>query len=161
MAIEFSSFLGNINNTIYSMPFLNCILSSVVYTSIILSILIIIMVLFIYPCKKDTPGWVLVKLFIYIFAINTIIFSARYSMMSNQINEKSNDESSSNFITNINRRGGSNVYNNESIKVVPNFSEHRQVEDDSEYNEHKKEERPISNKVITASDMLDDVEKLL
>ena len=152
MAIEFSSCLNGINNSIYNIPFLNNVFSSIIYTSIVLSILIIILIIFIYPCKKDTPSWILVKLFIYLFTVNAIIFSAQHSMTLNNYKEKSSDVKSDEFITNINKRGG-NIYNKENIKVVPNFNEREQIEEDHI------EEEINNNKELNVGDMLDAVER--
>jgi hypothetical protein len=68
MTIEFNSFFGNISNSIYLVTGLNHIFSSVLYTSLVLSIMIIIMVMLIYPGEEKSPSWLIIKLFLYVFA---------------------------------------------------------------------------------------------
>jgi hypothetical protein len=158
MSIEFSELLNTINSKVYSIPIFNTILSSVIYTSIILSILLIVILVFIYPCAEDTPSWAFAKIFIYLFIANTVIFSAHYSIMSNKYKEKIVDRASTDFITNINRRGGS-IYDRDSIRVVPKFEERRiNIPDECE---QPTPSAPIPDEQLTVGDMLDRVEKAL
>lgn len=147
MSIHFSEFINDVNSSIYNIPIFNTILSSVVYSSIILSILVIVLLIFVYPAD-GIPSWVLVKMFIYLFIINTMIFSAHYSVMSSKCKEKSNNSKSEEFINNINRRGG--AYDKDNIQVLPNF---KIIE---------KEELPdVINTHATVNDMLLSVENTL
>lgn len=154
MAIEFSNMLNGINNTIYSLPFFNSIFSSIIYTSIILSILIIIIIVFIYPCKEDTPVWILAKLFVYLFTINTLVFSLNHASISNNFREKSNDMISDEFITNINKRGG-NAYEKDSIQVIPKFANKDIYEPIIDIDE------PITMVEPTVESLLNDIKKRL
>ena len=153
MSIEFSELLNTINNKLYAIPILSTILSNVVYTSITLSILLIIILIFIYPCAEDTSSWAFAKLFIYLFIANTVVFSIHYSIMSNKYKEKIVEKNSSDFITNINRRGGA-VYDKDTIRVVPKFETRieDQIEDDAE---------SVKNEPLTVSELLDNVENNL
>lgn len=150
MAIHFSEFLSDINSSIYNIPIFNTILSSVVYSSIILSILVIVMLIFVYP-SDGIPSSVLVKMFVYLFVVNTLIFSAHYSVMSSKYKEKSSINKSDEFITNINRRGG--AYDKDNIKVMPNFMSQEKLDRDTE---PETESEPQ-----TVNDMLMSVEKTL
>ena len=153
--IEFNSLINSIQNNIHGIPFFNGILSNIVYVSITLSILLIIMILFIYPCKETTPAWVLAKLFVYLSITNLIIFSMHNSIMKNKYSEKFSSETSEKFINNINSRGGSaSIYNSENIKVVPTFKEI-----DSDEIDGTNETSNEINKGLTVSDILDDVER--
>lgn len=154
MAIEFSSFLGDVNNTIYSIPVFNTILSNVVYTSIILSIILLIIIIFIYPSDDMTTSS-MIKLFIYIFIANTVVFASYNSFISNKYKEKYMDHSSDQFMTNINKKGGNTVYADENIKVTPKFA-NTDVRIYNEENEHKED-----YKNATTSDILDDLEQTI
>lgn len=149
MAIEFNSFTNNIFNSIYSIPLLNGIFSSILYTSIILTIILIIILLAIYPCEKDTPPWILLRIFLYLVVANTLVFSVHHSIISNKYEEKYSNDESGKFITNINRKGGNSIYNKESIEVKPNFAEY-EISDEVE--------QPQDNPKLTISDILDSVE---
>jgi hypothetical protein len=158
MAIEFSSVFGTISNGIYSIPFMNTILSSVLYTSIILSILLIIVIMFIYPGKKNSSSWVLVKLFIYLTIANVVVLSAHHSIMNNKYKERDSNDDSVKFIDNISKRGGNVVYANDSVQVIPRFEEREYVEDpltSDQYNQNGGYQPEIRE--ITASQLLDDI----
>lgn len=156
MAIEFSSFIGNIHNSIYSVPILHTILSNVIYTSIVLSIILIILLLVIYPCKSDTPSWVMLKVFTYLVIVNTIVFSVHRSVLSNKYKEESSFKDNENIYNNINKVGGVGIYDEENIKVVPTFSNQNDSCAEQSQSYHHNE-----NKEVTVSDILDDVEQLV
>lgn len=151
MSIHFSEFLTDINSSIYSIPIFNTILSSVVYSAIILSILVIIMLLFVYP-TGEIPAWVLTKMFIYLVLVNTVVFSAHYSLMNNKLNEKLTANSNSEFMSNINKKNGG--YDKDNIKVVPCFKQRENIPDDEE------EVQKITSE-LTVNDVLSSVEKTL
>jgi hypothetical protein len=153
MAIQFSEIFNNLNNSVYSVPIFNTILGSIFYTSIILSILVIIMVVFISPDNTIAPTS-FTKMFIYLFIINTLVFSAHYSMQADKYKEKSNEHASTEFITNINRSGGAHG----SIKVVPNFKTRESFPDEEP--EHEPAHEP-EHKELTVSDMLNKIEQSL
>lgn len=153
MAIEFGSFVGNINNGIYSIPFLNTIFSSVLYTSIILTILLIIILLVIQPEDNSSE---LIKIFLYTFITNVIIFSVHSSIVSNKYKEHYSDKKSYDFISGINDKTGGAIYADETIKVIPQIK--NDADSDSDSDSDKNYEEP---KVKSISDMLDDVEKKL
>lgn len=159
MAIEFSSFLGNINKSIQSIPFLNVVLSSVIYTSIILSILVIIVMLFIYP-QEHTPGWILVKVFIYIVILNTIVFSAHHAIIKDIYKDTAETKKSEEFMTNINNHKIGGIYQADNIRVVPKFEDHedRDIDLDSKSSVisavQSSHQQPV-----TVSSLLDELEQ--
>lgn len=147
MSIEINSLFGNITNSIYSTTGLNNLFVSIIWTSVILSIIIIIILMFMYPAKKGTPAWILFKIFLYIVAINTIILSVHNSIISNNYKEKYLDKSSDQFISNINKSGGYKL-NNDHIKVNPSF-------DQKEYTYEIKNEKDLTS----VNDILNDIEQ--
>ena len=152
MAIEFGSFIGNINNGIYSVPFLNVIFSSVLYTSIILSILLIVILLTIQP--PEDSSFELFKIFVYTFITNIIIFSVHSSIVSNNYKEQYEDKKSYELMDNINdKTGGAAIYAEDTIKVMPQFK--------SSEAESDNEDREEEIKVKSISDMLDNMENAI
>lgn len=152
MTIQFSDFLSDINNSVYSIPFFNVVLSSVIYTSIVLSILVLIMVLFICP-SSEISTITFGKMFIYLFIVNTLVFSAHYSVMGNKLRESSNIQSGDEFISNISRRGG--AYDKDNISVKPNFTPMEKFEED------RPEQIASRAEPVTVSEMLSSVERTL
>lgn len=148
MAIEINSFFGGICNSIYSATGLNYIFSSVLYTSLVLSVIIILMILLLYPAKRGSPAWLILKLFLYILMAITIVFSIHNSFIRNNYKEKYLNNNVSSLMDNI--HGGGLVYGNDKIKVQPNLESY--PEDHS--NEEDFDEKPLS-----LSEMIDDLEK--
>ena len=161
MLIEFSSMINDINNSIYSVPLFNKILSNVLYTAIVLSIIILIVLIVIYPCKGDTSGWILTRLFIYISIINTFLLSVFRNTTISKCKEKYSDSMSNDFITNINSKTGGYIYHKDNMKVVPNLKK-PEIEDDDDDSDDSdnsdSDDKPKENKNITISDMLDNIE---
>ena len=148
MAIEINSFFGGICNSIYSATGFNRILSSVVYTSLTMSIMIIIAIMLIYPAKKNSPSWLLLKLFLYIFIGITFMFSIHSSFIRNNYKEKYLNSNVNTLMNNI--HGGEAVYNNEKIKVQPNLEIKEEPEEVYE---------PVKEEPNSLSAMIDDLEK--
>lgn len=158
MLIEFNSIINTINNSIYSVPFFNKVLSNVIYTAIILSIIAIIVIICIYPCKSNTSCWVLTRLFIYLIIVNTIILASYQSVITNKYKKKYIDSVSDDFITNINSKSGGTIYHRENMKVVPKFTHNESNNDDVYYTPSCMED-DSAKKLTTVSNILDDVEK--
>ncbi len=123
MPVEFNSVLNEISNSIYSTPIFNKILSNIFYTSIILSILLLIVFTCMFPSKESAPEWAFVKVFIYLTLVNCIVLGSYQSTISNKYKEKYSDNFSKEFINKVNSKTGGAIYNADSIKVVPNFSQ--------------------------------------
>ncbi len=143
MPIEISSFLGGISNSIYSITGLNHIFSSVLYTALGLSIVIIIIIMLIYPCKKDTPLWLLFKTFLYIMIVIMMSFSIHSNFIRNNYKEK---YLNNNVSTMMNNTHGGVVYVDEKVDVRPRL--------DKTY-----EAMPDEAPPQTLSDVLDDLER--
>ena len=152
MAIEFGAFVGNINNSIYSVPLLNMVFSSILYTSIILSILLIVILLVIQP--NEDSSFELFKICVYTFVTNLVIFSVHSSIVSNKYKEQYSADKSYDLINDINDKTGGAIYASETIKVVPQLK----VPDDIPDLDMEEVNEP---QVKTISDMLDDVENAI
>jgi hypothetical protein len=67
MPFELSESLKNTCGVTFASRGMNGLFCSKFYTTLILTIMILILITVIYPCKKGTPFWVVGKLGIYIF----------------------------------------------------------------------------------------------
>src|SRR6476661_992073 len=113
MTIEFNSISSGITNYIGNKSLLGSILNNVFFTAITLTILLIMMVLFLYPTNSknrksngSNPSNTLVKLFVYLFLTNATVLALHYSITTKKCKEESDLQQSSEFITNINKKGG-------------------------------------------------------
>lgn len=151
MAIEFNTFFGGIKNSVYATAGLNNVFCSIVYTALLLSIIILIILVCIYPCKKNTPPWRLVKVFIYVLIASVVVLALHSSFIKNKYQEAFIEKNADNYIDNIHRYGGSaGIYDNEKIKVTPKFDNNYVIE------EEFVEEEPKKNNF---EDLLSDLEK--
>ena len=118
MSIEINTFFGDIFNSIYSATGLNKILRNVLYTSLFLSIIILVVTVTIYPCKKNTPMWIIFKLYIYILIISTIIISIHNNFIKSDFKEKYLNENVNHLMNNIH---GANYDQKDKVEVIPDF----------------------------------------
>lgn len=159
--IEFSSVIKWINNSIYAVPFFNTILSNVIYTAIVLSILLIIILVAIYPCKNGTTGWIFVKLFLYLTIINAAILSAYQSVISNKYKDKYSETASNDFMNTINNKSGGTIYAEMHKKVMPDFKDRRDSSEDDHNGHDYKHNHNNDDEGRNATEMLDDIDKRL
>lgn len=163
MAIEFSSVTNGISNYLYTSSFLNCTLTNVLYTSIILSIILLIIVLFVYTDAQESSVF---KLFLHMFIVNTVVLAAHQSVLAIKYKENNIDAATSDIMTNINRKGGNVIYDDENVKVTPKFKD-MDISDlnkdtyESKYqtNESYEEQQPEINNATTATELLDELER--
>jgi hypothetical protein len=152
MPIEFNSILGNINNSIYSIPLLNTIFSNVFYTSIILSILLLVVLILVFPSDELSP-WVLTKMFFYLTVINTLILSTYNSVISNKYKSKLMDDNNDKFINTVTGAGTRVIYAEDAIKVTPNFDHSHESYEESQPS------LPMESSDLSPTNMLDMLEK--
>ena len=73
MPIELSESLKNTCGVTFASRGMNGLFCSKFYTTLILTIMILILITVIYPCKNGTPLWIVGKLGFYIFAATLAI----------------------------------------------------------------------------------------
>ena len=123
MAIDIGSFFQSICNKTYSVTGLNAVFSSVINMAIILSIIIILLIMTIYPCKKGTPIYILGKLFLYVLLISVSLLSLHSSIIKNDYQQKYSDQTMGTF---INKIGGKNeIYREDMVEIKPQYSDDR------------------------------------
>ena len=137
MTVEIGSVFNDICNKSYSISGLNVIFSSILNTSIILCIIVLLIITFIYPCKKGTSSLLLLKLFIYIFISVVFILSIHSSIIKNNYQEKSNNTKLNSFMNNID--SNQTVYGGDMIKPSINLQTEQNFEISTEENVVKNE----------------------
>lgn len=117
MPIEINSLFSGIYNSFYSTVGLNRIFSSTFNTALLLSITIILIIVILYPCQKNTPFYLLFKLFLYIAGVTLITFAMHSNFIKNDYKEKYLKSSHEDLITNL--HGGAEQYSEEKIDIKP------------------------------------------
>jgi hypothetical protein len=77
------------------------------YTTAILTVMIIILVMILYPCQKNTPIWVLVKLGFYVFLVSLGMIFIHDCVVFHEYEKKVGGDESDDFIGGLN--GGGNI----------------------------------------------------
>ncbi len=148
MPIEISNFFSDINTSMFNIIGLNRIFTSVIYTSLLISVIVMIIVLFLYPYKKSTPSYLFIKSFLYITMAVTIILALHSSFIRTYYRAKSQDTELNSFVDRV----GGNNHSEDSVPIVPSqvISDNQQDIDDD-----IGEIMPEKNK--TVSEMLDSI----
>ena len=120
MPFELSKYLKNTYGLTFASRGLNVIFCNKFYTTIILTIIILMIITIMYPCKKGTPFWVVCKVGLYIFiATITILFihdSVTHSTNALALSGADDDE----FVKGLN--GDDNVaFGGDNMHIKPNF----------------------------------------
>jgi hypothetical protein len=120
MPIELSESLKNTCGVTFASRGMNGLFCSKFYTTLILTIIILILITVIYPCKKGTPFWIVGKLGFYIFAATLAILFLHdgvvYSSYKKEVAGGEGDE----FVKLL--TGGDNVaFGGDNLPVNPKF----------------------------------------
>ena len=84
---------------------MNGIFVSRFYTTAILTVMIIILVMILYPCKKNTPVWILVKLGFYVFLVSLGMIFIHDCVVFHEYEKKVGGDESDEFIGGLNGSG--------------------------------------------------------
>lgn len=148
MTIEIGYFFNDVcNSTLNS--YIGSVFKNVLYASLLLTFLILIIIFFMYPCKKDIPYFVYIRMILYIFGVVLGILS-----IHNRITEINAEEL---YSSSINKeiyktvKGGNNlVYEPKShVKISPKYTE-------TEFQDHYDENKPSLDD-IDSEDILEHI----
>lgn len=118
MSIDIGSFSKDISNKIYSITGLNFIFSNICVTSILLSSVILLIIMILFPFRKGTGAFLLGKLLLYIYISVLLTLIIYRSTIKNIYEKKYTDKNVKQFIDTI---GGNVVYEKDSMRVKPNY----------------------------------------
>jgi hypothetical protein len=120
MPFELSESLKNTCGLTFASRGMNGLFCSKFYTTLILTIMILILITIIYPGKKGTPFWIIGKLGLYIFvACLAVLFihdGVVYNSYKKEVAGGNNDE----FVSHL--YGNENIaFKDDNVSVVPIF----------------------------------------
>jgi hypothetical protein len=98
MPFELSNSLKSTCGWSFASKGMNCLFASRFYTTAILTIMIIILIMIIYPVKKNTPVWLLVKLGFYIFIVSLGMIFIHDCVIYHEYEKEVSISESENFI---------------------------------------------------------------
>ena len=120
MPFQLSEYLKNTCGLTFASRGLNVIFCNKFYTTIILTIIILMIITIIYPCKKGTPFWIVGKVGLYIFmATITILFI--HDSVTHSTNAKTGgNDADDEFVEGL--TGDNNVaFSGDNMHIKPNF----------------------------------------
>lgn len=118
MPIDISSLLKDTGSWAFLSKGMNKLFKSRVYTTAILTMLIIILVMILYPCKENTPTWVLLKLGFYVFLVSIGVIFMHDCVLFHKYKEKEEFEDAAAMGSTIS--GEDNIaFVSEKTNVVP------------------------------------------
>ena len=120
MPIELSESLKNTCGVTFASRGMHRLFCSKFYTTLILTIMILILITVIYPCKKGTPFWIVGKLGFYIFAAALAILFLHDGVVYSSYKKEVAGGESDEFVEALN--GGDNVaFGGDNLPVNPKF----------------------------------------
>ena len=102
MPIELSDSLKSTCGWSFSSPGFNRLFKGKISTACLMTVFVIILIMIIYPCKKDTSILVLLKLAVYVFLANFAILFIHDCVTYNSYASGGDDRDVNNLINNMN-----------------------------------------------------------
>jgi len=112
MPIDLCSSVNKISNYTFGSGFLNTIFGSSLSVAFVVSIIMILLIMMMYPAKSGTSLLIIVKLFIYMFMFTLLIVFLHDGVLKYAMKENVESETDSSFIKNTATMGGDVVYHN-------------------------------------------------
>lgn len=121
MPFELSESLKNTCGMTFASRGINGLFCSKIYTSAILTLLIIVLIMILYPGQKGTPFWMIGKLGVYIFITTLVIVFIHDGVVYSAFEKKTGGDETESFIAGIG--GDANLpFKDENHEVRPNVS---------------------------------------
>ena len=117
MPIDITSTLSQGESLTFLSKGLTRLFNSRIYTTAILTVMVIILIMIMYPCKQNTPTWVLLKLGFYIFIVSIGVIFMHDCVILKENNEKRGDAEDSDIINIVTDKDNNDDIFNESISV--------------------------------------------
>jgi hypothetical protein len=93
--------------------------NSRIYTTAILTVMVIILIMIMYPCKQNTPTWVLLKLGFYIFIVSIGVIFMHDCVILKENNEKRGDAEDSDIINIVtDKDNNDDIFNNIIVVIM-------------------------------------------
>lgn len=105
MPIDFFSSLKGASNWAVGSPLLNNILGSSIFVAIVVSLIMMLLVMFMYPAKAGTPFSIVAKMFIYMFFGSLLVIFLHDGIIKYTMEEEFTTRDSDAFMQNTTMQG--------------------------------------------------------
>ena len=130
MPFELGDSLKSTCNWTFQSKGMNGLFFSKFYTTAIITVMVIVLIMIIYPCKKNTPSWLLFKLGFYVFILTLGIIVMHDGVVLTTLKEKIGGRENEDFINGIHDNKHS-AFGGESITVSPSIQTTREYDNDN------------------------------
>ncbi len=117
--LEFGSLFDGITNKIYNNATYRNIFTNTIYCALLITVIIMLLISAMYPYKRNTPTWVVMKLGIYIFIATVACLFVFKSFIKNKYESQMRNDKKDSIFKNMDindvTRGG------DVVAVVPNI----------------------------------------
>ena len=115
--IELSSFSGDAYKCSFASRGINNIFCNKFYTAGILTVMIIVIIMVIYPCKKGTSLFIMVKLAFYVFIVSYVVIFIHDGVIHQKTETENENVENEKFIKGLGETDP--VYEGDNINVSP------------------------------------------
>jgi hypothetical protein len=105
MPIDLYGSLKKTSQWAFGSPLLNNILSSNLFVALVISVIMILLIMIMYPAKSGTPFSIIAKMFIYMFFGTALIIFLHDSVLKYMIQEEGDADSDVNIMRNTTSEG--------------------------------------------------------
>jgi hypothetical protein len=121
MTIDLNSTVGSCSRYVFGSDLLNGILSSSVTVAVLISLVMVLLIMVMYPAKKGTGFAVIAKMGLYMFFLTMLIVFLHDSVLKFIFNEKSYQDSSEDIMRGVNSYSRDPVASSVYTSVTPDM----------------------------------------
>jgi hypothetical protein len=119
MPIDLYSSVNKVSHFAFGSTLLNSLFSNTVVTALIITFIMVLAVMILYPARSGTPIMEVVKMFIYMFIFNLIVIFVHDGVIKYVIKEQYQDKDSNELMQGTNISGRNPVYGQNYVSVDP------------------------------------------
>lgn len=119
MPIDLHSSLNGVSEYVFGNSVLKTMLGGSISVAFVIAIIIMLIIMVMYPAKRDTPASTLIKMFIYIFLASMTLIFMHDSILKHNINEHDKQLSNDSIMRNATIGGMDVVYGSSYETIKP------------------------------------------
>lgn len=119
MPIDLNSSIGYISQIAFGSPFLNGILSNTLFVAVLIALITCLLIMFLYPAKKDTSISVVGKIFIWSILSSAFVVFLHDSVRRISYDEMRNNSSNNELINGTTLYNRDSIYGGSGIEINP------------------------------------------
>ncbi len=120
MPIDLHSLVTSVSNNVFGSPFLNNLFHNSIFVAFLISIIMVLLIMFMYPAKKGTSIGVVLRMFMYMLLGSAVVIFLHDGVVKYKIQKEQSAARDSAFTGGFSKLGGSDpVYGSMYKPVMP------------------------------------------